>query len=143
MATNPKIVSNRANHEALFVNAFVIPERRQRWLESLASTRKRERFLFRLADGRDFNHDLMRRLEVKSKEPSFIASALQRDGAQEDCYIISCVRELDGRYLDLFQALQNVVGLGLGSVISCLPGKLAFYESETAGERWILKSSKP
>jgi hypothetical protein len=38
--------------------------------------------------------------------------------------------------LPLVEALQQIVGRGMGTVLSCIPGRLAFVETED--ERFIL-----
>jgi len=45
-------------------------------------------------------------------------------------------REIDRRVMPLADALVAVVGRGLGTVLSCLPGRLAYYESEE-GDRYM------
>jgi hypothetical protein len=40
--------------------------------------------------------------------------------------------------MDLLAALELVIGSGLGTVISCIPGKLAYYEGELPGDRYVL-----
>jgi hypothetical protein len=46
---------------------------------------------------------------------------------------------LDGRRMPLVDALNEVVGRGMGAFVSCLPGRLAFYEGEDTGERYLLE----
>jgi len=44
--------------------------------------------------------------------------------------------------MPLLSALENVVGLGMPSIISCIPGKLAYFKSEQGygpPPRYILK----
>jgi hypothetical protein len=38
--------------------------------------------------------------------------------------------EIDGRELDLRAALEHVNGREIGTILSCVPGKLAYFESE-------------
>ncbi len=58
--------------------------------------------------------------------------------APDTCYVMGG-EDLDGRTLDLRDALQEVVGRNIGTVLSCIPGKLAYYEGENEGERYILE----
>jgi hypothetical protein len=44
---------------------------------------------------------------------------------------------LDGSEMDLSEALEEVVGGGMGTFLSCGAEKLAYFESEEAGERYI------
>jgi len=40
--------------------------------------------------------------------------------------------------LPLDEALTKIVGSGMGTFVSCIPGKLAFVEMEELGRRFIL-----
>ena len=60
-------------------------------------------------------------------------------GADKLCWMISSWDGIDRKPLPLPEAIQKAVGLGLGTVVSVLPGILAYYESET-GHRFLLRS---
>lgn len=59
-----------------------------------------------------------------------IHSLLTSYGAGETCYVISWDQEIDGKYLPLVMVLDRVVGQGMPSLVSCIPGKLAYFEAE-------------
>jgi hypothetical protein len=44
---------------------------------------------------------------------------------------------VDGQEMKLKDALDALIGVGSGTIISCIPGKLAFFESEDS--RLILR----
>jgi hypothetical protein len=46
---------------------------------------------------------------------------------------------LDGREFPLEEALNAVVGRGMGAFVSCLRGRLAYFEGEEPGERYLLE----
>src|ERR1700730_1845397 len=48
---------------------------------------------------------------------------------------------LDQKELPLVEALKQIVGRGMGTVLSCVPGRLAFVETED--ERFILERHDP
>lgn len=52
------------------------------------------------------------------------------------CWVISEDPEMDERELDLREALEHVSGRQIGTILSCVPGKLAYFESED--ERLLL-----
>jgi hypothetical protein len=58
-------------------------------------------------------------------------------GAPETCYALSEDSELDGKEIPLSEALKEVVGCGMGTFLSCLAGRLAYFEDEDG--RWILE----
>jgi len=57
-------------------------------------------------------------------------------GAGENCWVIS-EGPLDAHEVELLHALKEVVGRGFGTLLSCVPGHLAYFESED--ERYILQ----
>jgi hypothetical protein len=56
-------------------------------------------------------------------------------GAPESCHVIGGKR--DGQDVELLDALRETVGYGVGTVLSCVPGKLAYFEGELR-ERFLL-----
>ncbi len=46
------------------------------------------------------------------------------------CWVISEDPEMDGRELDLKAALEHINGRQIGTILSCVPGKLAYFEGE-------------
>ena len=56
-------------------------------------------------------------------------------GAPETCHVIG--GEHDGKDLELLTALKQIVCYGTGTVLSCIPGKLAYFEGEIR-ERFLL-----
>jgi hypothetical protein len=70
---------------------------------------------------------------------SFILSRL---GASNDCYAMLWNHTIDGKHMSLSSALEVAVGKGSPSIISCIPGKLAYFEAEQVygpPPRYILK----
>jgi hypothetical protein len=64
-------------------------------------------------------------------------------GAGDFYYAISFHEEIDGKHSPLDYALEKAVGFGMPSLISCLPDRLAYFESEQVfgpPERFILKN---
>jgi hypothetical protein len=61
---------------------------------------------------------------------------LKSRGASETCWAISQDPEIDGRELDLKTILEKLIGSGTGTLLSCLPGKLAYFDGED--ERLLL-----
>lgn len=54
-------------------------------------------------------------------------------GSPPICHAISEDPSLDGRDLPLREALEEVVGSGMGTILSCIPGRLGFIETEDEG----------
>jgi len=67
-----------------------------------------------------------------------IADALMKRGAPRDCYVLSSNSDLDGRMMPLGEALEAIIGAGEGSFVSCIPGKLGYYESSEMKTSYLL-----
>ncbi len=125
--------------EAAFIRAFILPERQERWQLALASEKHRSKTLHRLADSRDFSTDRMTVLDRTLTSGEAIWKHLANLGANESCHVISEIEDLDGRDMPTQQALEECVGMGLGTVLSLIPGRLAYFEEENVKRRWVLR----
>lgn len=66
---------------------------------------------------------------------------LESEGSPDEVYVMSDADELDGRCMPLAEAIAGIKARGLGAIVSCIPGKLAYYYGE-AGERRLLLSAE-
>jgi hypothetical protein len=124
------------NEQAL-VAAFVKRRKRDRYREILSNPRLRHKFTSQLAHFADF--DPKYRLPIPSNK-LFVENTvreLQKRQSPNIVFVISEDPRLDQKELPLVEALKQVVGLGIGTVLSCIPGRLAFVETED--ERFILE----
>ncbi len=62
---------------------------------------------------------------------------LKSKGAPDLCHALSESDELDGKELFLAEALNFIVGREIGTFLSCIPGKLAYFEDED--NNWLLE----
>ena len=124
-------------HEVAFVESFIAKARRERALELLASSKNRHKFTskFDHHGGDYFIPECIRSIEPRYQHPPNIADILGAMGAPESCHVIG--GEHDGEDMDLLTALKQIVGYGTGTVLSCVPGKLAYFEGEIR-ERFFL-----
>lgn len=67
-----------------------------------------------------------------------ICALLKARGAPDLCRVIS---EIDGRDMPLREALEATVGYGMGTLISCVPGRLGYFEGEGKNARFLLEKS--
>ncbi|CAG0984632.1 hypothetical protein PLCT2_02114 [Planctomycetaceae bacterium] len=121
-------------HEAGFVASFIMSERRVR-ISELLKPKRRDDLRRALPHFSWFDSRRLRRAEKSA--PSILAE-LQAKGAGAECYLISSDADLDGRFMSLPAALDEVEGMSIPTVISCIPGKLAYYEDEWADDRYLL-----
>jgi hypothetical protein len=77
------------------------------------------------------------RYSRKPANPSSLQKLLVEKGAGAKCWVISENSELDGKEIDLQTALKETIGYQMGTFISCIPGKLAYFEDEDG--RYILE----
>jgi hypothetical protein len=128
-----------AQHAEALVRAFVRPDRRARLLELLGTSKGRAKLRAALAHFADLDPRFARPLVPSKHHAHDIETILRERGAPDTCYILSESPDLDGHVMPLNSALQQIVGGGMGSFISCIPGTLGYFESEEAGERYILQ----
>lgn len=127
-------------HESAFVESFIVKPRRERALEQLASSKNRHKFTGKFDHhGLDyFISDCIRSIEPRYQHALDIANILRAMGAPESCHVIGGRR--DGEDIELLAALKETVGYGMGTVLSCIPGKLAYFEGELR-QRFVLVRS--
>ena len=125
--------------EKTYIDSFISSDKRSRYHELFNSTKGREKLLNRLAHSPDFIPQYMHKIQDNKQNRESILQILKSKGAPDKCYIISESSKLDGKELDLTEALDLVVGSTMGTVILCIPSKLAYYEGEDINERYILE----
>lgn len=128
-------------HELHLVAAFITRSKRDRYREFVSDPKLRHKFTSRLAHFADF--DPTYRLPIPSNKLFIdnIATELQKRQSPGTVFVISEDPDIDQQELPLLDALKLVVGRGMGTVLSCLPGRLAFVETED--ERFILERHDP
>jgi hypothetical protein len=124
-------------HESAFAESFISKARRERALELLGSPKNRHKLTSTFDHhGRDyFIPECIRSIEPRHQHPPNLAEILRAMGAPETCHVIG--GEHDGKDMELLTALKQIVGYGTGTVLSCIPGKLAYFEGEIR-ERFLL-----
>jgi hypothetical protein len=126
------------NEEATLISTFVNALQRKHLIEILANPKRRHRATVTLAHFNDFDPSAVVHLDSDAQTPAAIEGALRSRGAGESCHVISANRAIDGKHLPLKLALDKVVGHGMGTLLSCVPGELAYYEGESPADRCIL-----
>lgn len=126
--------------ENVFVAEFIKPEHRDRWLESLADTKRRRKLTGRLAHKflDDAKPQRVNPIPSSLQKADRIAASLLELGAPNECYVIA-QRDLDHHRLLLRETLEATVGFGYGTILICIPDRLAYYEGEEPNERYILR----
>ena len=123
-------MANSVNHEEALVRAFIPAQRQERFLEIIAKPKKRAKLLTELSQFKALNPKFMVAIPSNQRNPPDLAKLLRTKGAGIKCYVMSENRDLDGREVDLETALKETVGAQTGTLISCVPGKLGYFEDE-------------
>jgi hypothetical protein len=105
----------------------------------ISNPKKRPKFLGELDHFYSLDPRYVIPTEPKKLFPEQIAEILTKKGAPQSCWITSADPELDGKDMPLVEALRKVVGCQMGTFLSCIPGRLAYFEGEDLGVRWILE----
>lgn len=130
--------------EKIIVKAFFTKRLQDRVLFEMSSAKKRKDALSRLCHSyrTTLREEYMFDMPKPNSDPEAIAKLLKENGAGNSCYVISWDEEIDGKELPLLTALEHVVGMGMPSIISCIPDKLAYFETEQEvlpSPRFLLK----
>ena len=126
------------NDEATLINTFVTGAKRKHLIEILVNPKRRHRATATFAHFNDFDPSAVVPLGSDVQTPATIETALRSRGAGDSCHVISENRTIDGKHLPLKLSLEKVVGHGMGTVLSCVTGELAYYEGLVPANRCIL-----
>ena len=127
--------ATREQHEQGLAR-FVAREHRPRFLDSLEDEKLRRKLRAKLAHFAWL--DARYATAVATREPAEMAQALAWGGAPETCFLVSEDDELDGSELPLEQALELVLHSFHGTLISCVPGKLALFSDEAPNKETLI-----
>lgn len=128
--------------EALF-KSFAVSSKRQRYVTLLGTKRGRDKILFSLDHFSDLDHRFCKQVAPTEQSPAGVLKILEALGAPSTCYVMSSASKLDGCEMNLGEALTAIIGRGLGTFVSCVPGKLAYFEGEEPERRYICHRDPP
>jgi hypothetical protein len=129
--------------EEALIRAFIVPAKRQRYLDKLGSPKTRRKFLNEnIHHMRDLDQRYAQKLDPHGARDESTATRindlLRKHGAPSRCYVVS-TSDLDGQDGELHEVLDAVVGAFQGTFVSCIPGRLAYFEGEWENDRYILE----
>lgn len=124
---------------SVLIRAFVAPDRQARYLALLGSARGRAKARAVLAHFRDLDPRYARIVPANDQSAERMAAVLRQKGAPPACYLFAEDATLDDRRMPLSEALQTIIGRGQGAFVSCVPGRLAYFEGEDVGARYLLE----
>jgi hypothetical protein len=124
-------------HEIGFIKSFVVKEKQERFLSLIQNKKNRKKLRLLLAHNIVLNEkDNILKKEDYSEERIYML--LKKYGAPSVCHIICESSKYDDTEADLKESLHELYTLDFGYIISCIPGKLAYYQGESPSCRVIL-----
>jgi hypothetical protein len=127
------------NHEEAFAKAFLPSEKRARFIQHLADSKRRKEMLERLDGDLPYMPGFATEVPGRQDFPSELEKLLQAKGAGPTCHVIVNGLKADGRDLPLREALDLICMHAAGAILSCIPGRLAYYKPESPGAGLILE----
>ena len=124
--------------EAAFVKAFIVKDKQERYLQFLASPKRRREILDRFNHVLDFDPKFAALVPKELRTADKLAQLLRRHGAPETCHVMADSLDIDGEDVPLRDALAEVIAHDFGSVLCCLPGSLAFHKAEIIEQAWYI-----
>jgi hypothetical protein len=119
------------DHEEGFVRAFIEKSKQDRCLSFLSAQKNRSKFTVELSHFKWLDERFARPIPAKTAHTiKEIAALLRSKGAGPTVWIISEQSTIDARELGLEDALRGIWGRGIGSILSCIPGRLGYFEDE-------------
>lgn len=120
-------------HERRLIEIFVTPDKKESYLALLRSKNGRDKFINELPRFKGLDKKYAVKSELNKKD--IIKELIS--GGSESCYVISGSKEYDTKTMPIKDAVDSIYEAGPGAIISCIPGKLIYYEG--ADERFIYK----
>lgn len=125
------MVAPTQEHEAAFAKAFLPSEKRARFIQQLADPRRRKEMLDQLNHRLTYQEAHATRLPGELDFPEPLERLLRAKGAGDTCHVTADGLKADGRLLPLGEALHLVCMHEFGAILSCIPGRLAYYKPES------------
>ena len=125
--------TTQREHEQGVIKAFVLQKKQERFLTFLSRSNTRKKLTQELVDFRCFDPRFATPIPWKGVVGiEYIRGLLKAKGTGKSCWAISEDSTLDGKEVDLESVLAKVIYNQMGTILSCLPGKLALFASEDA-----------
>jgi len=125
--------------EKELLRTFAVASKRDRYIELLGTLKGRAKVRLGLDHFGDLDLQRCAKVAAADQTPAGVAALLRTLGAPPTCYVLSSNSAFDGREMQLGDALEAIVGQGSGSFVCCVPGRLAYFEGESPGERYICR----
>ncbi len=127
-------------HEDAVIRKFFVHSRRLPFIRGLSGTAKsRTQAMSQICHFYDWVPGTAHEIPASDRHPDAVYQLLRAKGAPLLCHVMS-EGDLDGRDMDLREALvESFAHASYCTILSCIPGRLAFYQDEYPEERYILE----
>lgn len=132
-----RLVTGRLSEHEEGLSRFIEPAHRARFRDSLRNEKLRAKLRDQLAHFRWL--DARYAVSAGPLDVDGITQRLRALGAPDTCFVISENETLDGRKMPLDEAVRAVLWGDYGTLLSCVPGRLAFYCDEAPLDVTILQ----
>jgi len=119
------------------INSFIKPEKRDRYKNIFLKKDGMSQIIAGLYHMSDFNENYIIQISPQNHNYKDIYDLLIKNGATDNCYILSDNKDINEKEDKLLDVLEKIVGTGYIGIVSCIPGVLIYYEGED--ERYYLK----
>jgi hypothetical protein len=127
--------------ERRFIEDFVVPKRRDRYLQFLGSKKNRHKALDRLNHTLDFDRERARLIPGAMRTTNGLLTLLKEYNVRDTCHVLADDAEEDGAEMRLEAAVDFLVGHPWGVVLICPPAPVAIYKEEDIGDMYLLGGS--
>ncbi|MFI5095860.1 MAG: hypothetical protein ACHQIK_20745 [Candidatus Acidiferrales bacterium] len=132
---------SQVEHEQATIKAFISRDKQERFLTFLSKPKSRKKLTQELAHFRWFDPRFATAIPWKV-DPNLglwqrhvqgienVHRLLKSKGAGKTCWAMSADAALDGKELELESVLERVFDSDIGTILSCLPGRLGLFSGE-------------
>lgn len=117
--------------EKQIINAFFYRNFRDRMLHELS--KDRGRFIHKICQAYDkyMLPECFWNRSNKFPSPEALLYEMKSHGARDMCYVISMDSDIDGKYVELMKAIEQLASNGLASFIVGLPSGFTHFKAES------------
>lgn len=134
--------SNSEEHEIGFTKSFVTKNKRDRFIEFVYSKKRHDEFASELDHPKVISMEFAREIVPVEQNPASIFAILRKRTKTDTCFVISTNQSINQKQMLIIDALEKTVGSAYGTILSIIPGKLAYFEDEDE-ERLIFDRTGP
>jgi hypothetical protein len=128
------------SHEQGVIRAFILKDRQERCAYLLAHPKRRRTFTDELAHFKWLDERFAHPIPASTAHTAAeLVALLRQKGAGKTVWVISESSQLDGKEMPLEDAMKEISGGDMGTILSCIPGKLAFFRGEEMRSERLLE----